>query len=126
MNDTVSAPLPAISVPSADPEPAAPWGWLRRLGFRFSFSYFVVFALLHGNVTLFIVLPWIGRPIQGGLSFLGRTLAQGIADDFFHLTGVGARWHAGGSGDKALDYILVLCFVAIAMGATVIWSAVDR
>jgi hypothetical protein len=126
MNEaTLSPPQAAVAAPLAN-EPVAPWSWLRRLGFRFSFSYWVLFALLNGNVTLFLVLPVIGWPIQRGLDAPGRALTQAVADSFFHLTGVAARWHPSGSGDKALDYIKLLCFVGVAAVATLAWSAADR
>ena len=127
MNDATLTPLQETgTVPPVDSSRLARWGWWRRLGFRFSFSYWTLFALVNGNISLFLIIPVIGRPIQEWITAPGRALAVWLADHFFHLSGTAARWHGGGSGDTALHYLQALGSGLIAVAATLIWSMLDR
>jgi hypothetical protein len=105
---------------------AGAWSWLRRVGFRFSFSYWLLYALMNGNITLFLVVPFAGRTIQQFVAGPSKKLAEWIGDHVFHLTGIAARWHGGGSGDTALHWLQVLFFFGLAVVATVVWSAFAR
>src|SRR5205814_652657 len=102
------------------------WGLPLRVGFRLSFVYWVIYILMNGNATIFVALPAIGGPIQNVFSQPGRRLAQWAGQQFFHLNGVAARWHGGGSGDTALDFVRVLCFAVVAAGVALLWCLADR
>jgi hypothetical protein len=126
MNDATLTPLQhPVSLQPAEPTFARQWSRLQRIGFRFSFSYFILYALMNGNISLFAAIPVIGRSIQQGLAWPGMQLARALGDHVFYLTGPAARWHGGGSGDTALHYLVVLGFGLTAMVATVVWSVLD-
>jgi hypothetical protein len=126
MNDGLPTLLPESVRPRTEIEGAGQWSGLRRFGFRLSFSYWVLYALLNANITLFVVIPVVGRSIQQGLAMPVAKLAEWVGDHGFHLNGIAARWHGGGSGDTTLDYVRILCLAAIAAVVAVAWSALDR
>jgi len=41
-----------------------------------------------------------------------------------HLTGVGATLHNSGSGDRALDWVALCIMIALALTATLLWTAI--
>jgi hypothetical protein len=102
------------------------WSWPLRIGFRFSFAYWMLYLLMNGNATIFTALPGIGGPIQTTLAQPGRMLAHWVGARLFFLNGVAANWHGGGSGDTALDYVRVFCFAVIALAVTALWCVLDR
>jgi hypothetical protein len=100
---------------------AAPvWHPALRVVFRIGFVYLAVYALANGNLTL-LPLPSLTR----ALAWPWATAAQAWGPGWFHLSGTAARWHGGGSGDLALDYVRILLFAATALAAGAIWSALD-
>ena len=102
------------------PETApAEWSFARRLGFRFVFSYFVLYFipfpldLIHvGKLWSLWAKAWEHLTIWTGTHVLH--LANPIA------------YQPTGSGDTMHDYVLTLISLAIAVVATVLWSALDR
>jgi hypothetical protein len=126
MTDGLST-LPQESVSSRlETVSRAPWSGLRRFGFRLSFFYWVLYVLLNANITLFFAFPVVGQPIQRGLAMPVAKLAEWVGAHGFHLDGIAARWHGGGSGDTTLDYVRILCFATIAVVGAIAWSALDR
>ncbi len=127
-----SRPAPAVvSAESAPPGESGPapagavpprWGALTRFGFRLSFAYLALYALMNGNLTVLVFIP----KVQGWLTWPAATLAVWVGNHLFHLTGIAARWHGGGSGDTALDYVRLFCFAATAAVAALVWSVLDR
>jgi uncharacterized membrane protein YphA (DoxX/SURF4 family) len=100
-----------------------PWSLAKRIGFRFVFSYFLLYIgpgavgslglneKVAGYHALFSalwhrVVPWFGTNILG----LKESLAE----------------VANGSGDQLYDYVLIVCLLVTASIATVIWSLLDR
>ncbi len=125
-----SAPVPppeiAGTVPAAGAEHVR-WSAGTRVAFRFAFCYFLLYALCCGNATIWEALApfgggafagWLQWPFLHGSFWLGQHL--------FHLTGVGAKIHGGGSGDRALDWIAIGIMFAAALVATVVWTMLDR
>jgi hypothetical protein len=95
------------------------WGPVRRVLFRFLFSYLVLynfpfplsFIPVYGGVLddsykeiLHTAVPWVGK----------------------HVLGVKALHHPTGSGDTAYDYVLLFCFLILALAATAVWTLLDR
>jgi hypothetical protein len=109
--------------PAAPDVPPAPVAWrqVTRIGFRLSFCYFLLYLFLNGNVTLLSFIPLVGR----WLSWPATTAAAWAGRTVFHLTGLAANWHGGGSGDTALDYIRIFCLASTAAVAALIWSVLD-
>jgi hypothetical protein len=105
------------------------WPLACRIGFRFIFCYFMLYLFCNGNCTIFTPLdriPWVGDVISGWFFKPFGPLTQWLGHTVFHLSGVAAIWHGGGSGDTAQNWILVGVFAAIALVATLIWSLLDR
>ena len=107
--------------PSQEVAPRAPgWPLVERIGFRFLFCYFVLYAFpfpvgslpwtdklaeLYGALLEPIVL-WVGPNILGiDYSFANEN---------------------PGSGDRTYDYVLMFCLLVLATTATAIWSLIDR
>ncbi len=111
---------PAVSAP---PE-TEHWSLPTRIGFRFVFSYFFLYAASGAvgslgsykkfkslDATLWDkiwhpIVPWVGAHILR------------LSGDYSEVP--------NGSGDQLYDYVLVLCLLFTAVIITVIWSALDR
>jgi hypothetical protein len=105
------------------------WPLAGRIGFRFAFCYFMLYLFCNGNVTIFMPIdriPWVGDAVSGWFFKPFIPLTQWLGHRLFHLSGVAATWHGGGSGDTAQNWIQEGVFVAIAMVATLVWSVLDR
>ncbi|MEO8025373.1 MAG: hypothetical protein ABI823_02810 [Bryobacteraceae bacterium] len=122
---TAAAPAGAIDSQPLVTEVAGPeWSQAQRITFRFVFAYFALYNLtvlantagsLIPGVTYFIaqyvnlwhvIVPWVGKAVL--------QLDKPIT------------YFPSGSGDKTSDYVQLLCYVAIAVTATVVWSILDR
>ncbi|HTV64499.1 MAG TPA: hypothetical protein VMD98_02785 [Bryocella sp.] len=107
----------------SSPEITPPWSLAKRIGFRFIFSYFLLYigpgavgALgLNEKVTGYHavftalwhrIVPWFGTNVLG----LNGNLTE----------------VANGSGDQLYDYVLILCMLLAACIATIVWSLLDR
>jgi hypothetical protein len=112
------------ATPASTPQPARAWSFATRLGFRGAFCYCLLYALCCGNATLWEVLPWVGEPINAFFAAPFRISAQWVGQHWLHLTGVGAKLHGGGSGDRALDWIAMFLMMALALAATLVWTLI--
>jgi hypothetical protein len=109
------------------PAPTPAWSFATRLGFRAAFCYCLLYALCCGNATLWEIIPFgAGDHIGDWLAWPFRHGAEWIGQHWLHLTGVGAKLHGGGSGDRALDWTAMFLMMAVALVATVIWTASDE
>ncbi len=102
------------------PEAPDRWSPALRVVFRVGFVYLAVYGLANGNVV-FLPLPWV----TAWLSKPWMAAAQAWGPGWFHLSGVAAKWHSGGSGDTALNYVRVLLFAITALAGGALWSALD-
>ena len=123
----------SLSPASAAPEdPLSPhsapafWSPATRIAFRLAFCYFMLYALCCGNATIWEVIPVVGGHISDWLAWPFRHGSVWLAQHLFHLTGVGAKLHGGGSGDRAVDWIAMGIMLVVALLATLIWSLLDR
>ena len=109
------------------PVPPRRWSPATRLGFRFAFAYFLLYALCCGNATLWIIFPFhIGEHINNFVTWPFQQSSQWIGQHLFHLTGVAGTPHGGGSGDRAIDWIAIGVMLALAILATLLWTAIDE
>ena len=100
------------------------WSFATRLAFRFTFCYLMIYALCCGNATIWEVIPFhIGEYINMCLSRAFFLTAQWLGQHLFHLTGVGSKLHGTGSGDTVLNWIAVGVMLAVAIIATLLWTA---
>jgi uncharacterized membrane protein YphA (DoxX/SURF4 family) len=105
------------------------WSLASRVGFRFAFCYFMLYLFCNGNVTVFTPIDritWVNDVFSGWFNQPFHPVTEWLGQRVFHLTGVAAKWHGGGSGDTAQQWILVGVFVALALVATLVWSVLDR
>ena len=116
----MAQPLPALEAWQPAPTAAPGWSPARRLGFRFVFSYFLLYGLelalrwLPGTGWLLarwlgawkVVVPWVGRHVL----HLDREIATATT----------------GSGDRTFDYVQVLSMLALAVLAALTWTVMDR
>jgi hypothetical protein len=116
----------AVAVPETEAQPIH-WTAATRVVFRFSFCYFMIYALCCGNATIWEVIPFhIGEHLENWFSWPFFHGAQWLGQHLFHLHGLGAKLHDTGSGDTILNWIAVGIMLAIAIVATLLWTAFDR
>ncbi len=103
-------------------EAAAPeWGPGKRILFRFAFSYLALYLLpsFLGLVGFIphadVVLGWYFQLWPAIVPWVGRHL--------FHVT---ALPHPTGSGDTMFSWVEIFCYLALAVLAALVWTAVDR
>ncbi|MFY0629565.1 MAG: hypothetical protein JXR05_04230 [Flavobacteriaceae bacterium] len=96
------------------------WSNSKKIGFRFFFSYFLLYIFLKNNGAfpfysyieklyidvLYKFIPWVGKVIFG----ITETIRVG----------------PNGSGDTTYDYLLVFTITVISVLATISWSLFDR
>jgi len=95
------------------------WPLWKRIGFRFLSIYFVLYALPFP----FDYIPGVGPQIDAQWVRLWAAIVPRLAKPFVSrpiVTGT------AGSSDMTFHYLEILCFLAIAAMATLIWSALDR
>lgn len=118
--------VPAYTdLPTPTPHPVH-WTPLGRFGFRFAFSYLLIYAFGCGNATLWELIPKIGGWISWHLFLIWLKPAEYLAQHAFHVTGVGAHIHGTGSGDTAINWIAAGLMLLTAFLVAVIWSVLDR
>jgi hypothetical protein len=95
------------------------WGALRRVVFRFGFVYWLLFCIPM-ITTQVSGLDWIGEDYSGSWN----TFVAWVAKHVLHI-GHELILATNGSGDKTGDYVALLCYAAIALLASVVWSLLD-
>jgi len=108
---------------------SAVWPRWARIGFRFSFLYWLLYIIPSaGAVSVFDLLPFggIGNKLGSWFAWPLARLAHVVGVHVFHLSGEGADWHPTGSGDTAMQYTLVFCIAVIAVVGTLVWSVIDE
>src|SRR5437870_9591996 len=79
------------------------WPLTKKIGFRFLFSYLVLYCIQLPHSWLWNrLVPWIGKQL-----------------------GVNATFRMNGSGDTTYHYVQVLCLILLASTATLVWSIAD-
>jgi len=111
-----------MSVSSLEAVPE--WSPLTRIGFRFAFSYFLLYAGagVVGSLGSYKKFKTVDARL---LDKIWHPLVNWVGVHIFHLTG-SLTEVPNGSGDELYDYVLIPCLVAIAILATIIWSSLDR
>jgi uncharacterized membrane protein YphA (DoxX/SURF4 family) len=117
--------LPAESVarPETSPSIATPdarWSASTRFAFRLGFSYFGLYIFVN---MIGAILPFI--PFDVGSGKPSVAFVTWAARHIFHYAGPLIEPNSG-SGDKVFDYVQNFLILAIAIIATIIWSALDR
>lgn len=109
---------PDSSLQEVGPEPQ--WSLAKRIAFRLAFAYFVLYIIPFPAGSLpytDTIVEKYGAVWHAIVPWVGKHLLR-LSYDITVFT--------NGSGDTTYDYVLVLCFFALAVLATVIWSVLDR
>ena len=115
-----------IDQPAAVDAPAVRWNLATRIAFRFCFCYFGLYIVLTQMLTslLFATTNDSGaweldnmRPIQAVVVW--------VASHVFHAAQPVVTFETG-SGDRVYDWVELACILALAIIATLVWSALDR
>src|ERR1700759_1320415 len=103
---------------ATEPRSAAPaWGTVKRLLFRFTFIYLVLYNLPF-PLTM---LP--GRAIPKAYAGLWEAPVKWVGKHLFH---VDITVLPNGSGDTTFNYVQVFLFLVLAIGAALAWTLLDR
>jgi hypothetical protein len=105
---------------------APDWTLLGRFSFRVAFCYLLLYAFSSTNANLLFLLPKLGVLLVSWLSLASFGPAVWLADHIFHITGAGAKIHATGSGDTAIDWIAIGVTFVYSVAAALIWPLFDR
>jgi hypothetical protein len=108
-------------VEEGKPEAAPDWGPVRRVLFRFAFSYLFLY-LLPSFLGLLAFIPYAGV-VVGWYFQLWSALVPWVGQ---HLLAVTATLHPTGSGDSMFAWVEIFCYLALAVLATLVWTIVDR
>jgi uncharacterized membrane protein YphA (DoxX/SURF4 family) len=111
---------PVGALPLAEVRPR--WNLATRVAFRLSFVYFTLYVVTTQMLGGLLPFGWI--PDIGGSVAMRRMYAW-VGAHVFRL-GSPVSFQPSGSGDKLVNYLQVASLLLIAVGATAIWSVVDR
>ncbi|MFY9825017.1 MAG: hypothetical protein WAM82_26805 [Thermoanaerobaculia bacterium] len=113
-------------LPDPEPEPAAGnaegrWSLAQKVGFRFLFSYFVLFFLTGQEIG---IIPFT-TPLVERYTKLWYGIAVWTGKHLLHIQ-YDFPMNGDGSGDTTFQWILLPCYLALAAAATILWSVLDR
>lgn len=113
-----------ISVEAPPATPPARWGLARRIAFRFAFCYVTLYLLPFPVNQLPEWVPGAGT-LLGWYDTLLHEVVRWVGKHALHVP-YEITVFTNGSGDTTYDYLLVLCFAALAVVATLLWTVLDR
>jgi uncharacterized membrane protein YphA (DoxX/SURF4 family) len=105
-------------------ESAPQWSTATKIGFRFAFSYFLLYVA-PGPVGSLSPYKQVASVDTGIWGFLWHPVVSWVGTSLLHLSG-NLQEVPNGSGDELYDYVLWLCIAVLAAVATVVWSIMDR
>jgi hypothetical protein len=94
---------------------------VKRILFRFAFSYFFLY-LLGTFLGLLAFIPYAGI-VVGWHYQLWSALVPWVGQ---HLLGVTATIHPTGSGDTMFSWVQIFCYLALSGLVALVWTIVDR
>jgi hypothetical protein len=114
-------PLGATAVEEEKGLEATPeWGPVKRVLFRFAFSYLFLY-LFTTFLGLLAIIPY-AYFVVGWYFRLWAAIVPWAGQHLFQTT---AAAHPTGSGDSMYSWVEVFCYLALAVLATVVWTALD-
>ena len=112
----VAPPVAAVPAPAAVAAPA--WSLAQRLAFRFAFCYLLLYSLPFP----LDLIPGLGAVFTAYFKFWD-TLVPWTGAHVLHLAHPVQNLRGKtGSGDTTFDWVKLLCFVAFAALATLLWT----
>lgn len=111
--------------PAAAASESAPhWSTATKIGFRFAFSYFLLYVA-PGPVGSLSSYKQVASMDVGIWEFFWHPVVSWVGTSILHLSG-SVKEVPNGSGDELYDYVLWLCIAVLAALITVVWSVLDR
>jgi uncharacterized membrane protein YphA (DoxX/SURF4 family) len=98
--------------------PRVAWGPARRFGFRFLFTYFILY-LLPFPLTLLPKLGSLKRSFYGVWS----PLVLWVGERLFHVQ---IKVRPNGSGDTTFNWVQVFCILVLSALSALVWTLLDR
>lgn len=95
------------------------WGPVKRALFRFLFSYLVLYNL----PFLLNVVPVYGEILRQSYMEIWRVVPLWVGE---HVLGVEVRYRSSGGGDSTYTYVLLFCYLILALAVTAVWTLLDR
>ena len=118
-------PQPQQEAPVAPPESLPRWSAATRIGFRFAFSYFLLYLAPGAVGALGLEERTISTPFRDLWVHIWHQVVPWVGVNVLHLQG-NLSEVANGSGDELYDYVLILCIAVLAVLVTLVWSLLDR
>ncbi len=115
------AQIEDIRQQETDAEGLSYWNHWKKIAFRFLFAYFVLYTL-PGPQPL---LPWVGDFIVKAYTSLWDAIVPWVGKHVLRI-GYDIPVALTGSGDRVYDWVQNLCFLVLAVIATVVWTVADR
>lgn len=91
------------------------WSPVRRIVFRFVFSYLVLYNLPFPLDAI----PWLGPILTQPYIDLWNALVPWVGKHLFH---VNITVRPNGSGDTTYNYVQVFCYLVLALAAAAVWT----
>src|SRR6516164_6326262 len=101
-----------------------PWRPATRVAFRFAFVYLLLYNLGAPWEIFLAIFPG-GEALARKYEAFWGSLVSWVGKQVLHLDRE-ILTDPSGSGDRTFHYVQLLCFVALAMAATAVWTALDR
>ncbi len=119
------APNPTAEEAVVNTREVAPAEWSAglRVAFRFVFSYLAIYCFTF--LLLLLQIPGISV-VGAAYTRMWKAFVFWIATHILHLQHYPIPLARTGSGDSAFNYVQLLCFVAFAGIATLLWTLLDR
>jgi len=118
-------PQPQQEAPVVSARSLPHWSLPTRIGFRFAFSYFLLWLAPGAVGALGLQERVISTPFRDIWVSMWHRVVPWAGANVLHLHGSFAEV-ANGSGDELYDYVLILCIAVLAAVVTVVWSLLDR
>jgi hypothetical protein len=113
---------PVADVPKAEEgraESAPAWGPVQRALFRFLFSYLVLYSFPFP----LNLIPVYGEVLKQSYMEIWRGVTPWVGE---HVFGVKVLPRFSGGGDTTFGYVLIFCYLILALAATAVWTLLDR
>lgn len=130
MTRLLRAPRPVEGPEASDQEgdiPPPRWSLPTRIAFRFFFVYVLLFFLSESRI-MYGLLGVLGSELPADAQtrqyYTVRPLVTWVADHILHVEA--PLIEPVLSGDQAFFWVLTLCWLAIALLVTTVWTALDR
>jgi uncharacterized membrane protein YphA (DoxX/SURF4 family) len=106
-------------------ETAAPhWTLSTRIAFRLCFVYFGVYCLSTQIITSLLAIPNVDLPDPSGIPPWRQIITFTATRVLHHKDPL--VFTGSGSGDKTVDFVLIVCLFVFSLIATAVWSILDR